>query len=227
MAAKLGGDDARTGPSSERGTVTSSEGSSPQRPHWAKPGTGADAAYWLVPVLRAVPAVAVGLVITFLEDHSSRTGLIAFGAFALATGVVVLIGTIKLLADRVVRGVLIAQGAIAAASGIAALVLWQAGIGVLLFAITVYAALTGVLELYAGLRSRGVAPARDWLTVGAFTAVAAVVFVLIPPDPILTTGLIGAYGVILGVFLMIAGLTLKWDAGKPQQKDSVQGKVSA
>lgn len=207
--------------------MTSSEGTSPSGPNRAIPGAGANDAYWFVPLLRAVPAVAVGLVITFLEDHSSHVGLISFGAFALATGLIVLIGNVRLLGDRVLRGVFVTQGTIAAASGLAALLLWQGSIGVLLFILTVYAALTGVLELYAGLRSRGAALARDWLTVGAFTAAAAIVFVLIPPDAILTTGLIGAYGMVLGVFLVIAALTLKWNAGKPQQKDPVQGKVSA
>jgi uncharacterized membrane protein HdeD (DUF308 family) len=128
--------------------------------------------------------------------------------------------------DRVARGVLAAQAIISLAAGIAALLLWGSGIGVLLFIVTVFAALTGVLELYAGLRSRGAEPARDWLTVGAYTAVAALVFVLIPADPILATGLIGAYGIILGVFLLIAGFSLKWGSDKPGASDPVEGKVS-
>lgn len=193
------------------------------------PSTGESAAgvtplvsggYWLVPVLRAIPALVVGLIITFTEDHSARVGLFSFGAFALVSGVIVVIGSGRFLVDRVLRGVFVAQGAIAAVSGIAALALWSTGIGVLLLIVTVFAALTGVLELYAGLRSRGVAPARDWFAVGAYTALAAIVFVLIPADSILTTGLIGAYGVILGVFLVIAGLSLKWASDKPERRMS-------
>lgn len=207
--------------------MTSPEGSPARRPHSVQFGVGTNRAYWLVPVLRAIPAVLVGLIITFMEDHSSRIGLISFGAFAVVTGMVILVGSLRLLGDRVVRGVLVAQGVIAAASGVAALALWGSGIGVLLLIVTLYAALTGVLELYAGLRSRGAAPARDWLSVGGFTAVAAIVFVLIPPDSILATGLIGAYGMILGVFLLIGGLSLKWAVDKPQESDPTQGKVSA
>lgn len=176
--------------------------------------------YWLVPVLRAVPALAVGLIITFTEDHSARVGLIAFGAFALTSGLITIVGSLRLLLDRVLRGVFLAQGAIAAAAGIAAISLWATGIGVLLLIVTLFTALTGVLELYAGLRSRGITPARDWFTVGGYTAIAAVVFVLIPSDSVLATGLIGVYGMILGVFLVIAGLSLKWATDKPERRTS-------
>lgn len=171
--------------------------------------------YWLVPVLRAIPAVVVGLIIAFTEDHSPRVGLIAFGVFAVVTGAVLMLGSLRTLANRVVRGIFITQAVVALVTGAAALAFWESGPGILLFIVTMYAALTGALELYAGLRSRGAAPARDWATVGAYTAVAAIVFVLIPPDSILATGLIGAYGIILGVFLVIAGLSLKWASEKP------------
>lgn len=182
--------------------------------------------YWLVPVLRAIPAVVVGLIITFTEDHGPRTGLVAFGAFAVVSGIILFAGSLRTLSDRVVRGMFITQAAISLIAGAAALLLSGSGIGVLLLIVTVYAALTGALELYSGLRSRGAAPARDWLSVGAYTAVAAIVFVLIPPDSILAIGLIGAYGIILGVFLMIAGLSLKWTSGKSGDSGPVEGKVS-
>jgi len=205
--------------------VSSPQRSSPQRLSSDRPAV-IKPAYWLVLVLRAVPAVVVGLVITFTEDHSPRVGLVAFGVFAVVTGAILLLGTLRTVVDRVIRGVLTTQAIITLAAGIAALLLRGSGIGILLFIVTVFAALTGMLELYAGLRSRGAAPSRDWLAVGAYTAVAALVFVLIPADPILATGLIGAYGIILGVFLLIAGLSLKWGSDKPGASDPVEGKVS-
>jgi len=183
--------------------------------------------HWLVTVLRALPALAVGLIITFMQNHSAQVGLIAFGSFAVASGAILLVGSLRTLRSGVVRGVLITQGAISVASGATALVLWGAGIAVLLLVVTVFAALTGALETYAGLRARGLLPARDWLTVGVYTAVAAIVFVLIPPDAILTTGLIGAYTAILGVFLTIAGLSQKWANDKPSDADAAdEGKAS-
>lgn len=190
-------------------------------------GAVTNRAYWLVPVLRAIPAIVVGLIITFSEDHGPRIGLIAFGLFALVSGAILLVGSLRAVTDQVVRRMFVAQATISLIAGAAAVALWDSRIGVLLLIVTVYAALTSVLELYAGLRSRGAAPARDWLTVGAYTAVAAIVFVLIPPDSILTIGLIGAYAVILGVFLIIAGLSLKWGTAEKGEADAVEGKVSS
>jgi uncharacterized membrane protein HdeD (DUF308 family) len=213
--------------------VSETQRSASQRPNPDTPTPGnpvVSPAYWLVLVLRAIPAVTVGLIITFMEDHSPHVGLISFGVFALVSGLVVLVGALQAVRDRVVRRMLLGQGVISIITGAAALALWGSSIGVLLFIVTVYAALTGALELYSGIRSRGNPPARDWVTIGAYTAIAAIVFVLIPPDSILTTGLIGAYAIILGVFLLIAGLSLKWagdpDATSAAEASAVERKVS-
>jgi len=209
--------------------VSEAQRSASPRPFSGTPVVGSS--YWMVPVLRAIPAVVVGLVITFMEDHSPHVGLIAFGAFAIVSGLVLLVGALRTVLDQVVRGVALGQGVISVVAGGAAVALWGSSIGVLLFIVTSYAALTGVLELYAGIRSKGATPARDWVTVGAYTAIAAIVFVLIPPDSILTTGLIGAYAIILGVFLLIAGLSLKWAPAAPgttsADPSAVEGKVSS
>lgn len=168
------------------------------------------AAYWPVPVARAIPALILGLYITFSADHSARLGLVLFGAFAVASGVPVVLLS-RRLTDRVARGIFVALGTIAAVCGIAALALNGVGLGLLLFLLTVFAALTGFLELYAGLRARGrFVASRDWLLVGAFTAFTALVFLLIPPDAVVAVGLLGAYGVTVGVYLLIGGLSLKW-----------------
>ena len=42
----------------------------------------ARAPFWPVPIVRAVPAILVGLVITFSADHTALFGLLAFGGFA-------------------------------------------------------------------------------------------------------------------------------------------------
>jgi hypothetical protein len=42
--------------------------------------------------------------------------------------------------------------------------------------------------------------------------VLAIVFLLLPPDAVTAVGLLGGYLVILGVYLVIGGLSLKWAA---------------
>lgn len=167
-------------------------------------------AFWPVPIARAVPAITVGLVITFSANHSPQLGMIAFGVFAVLSGAVLLWGA-RRLADRVLRGIFTAQGVVAIITGALALIFSTSGLGLLLFLLTAFAAGTGFLELYAGLRARGRHPgSRDWLIIGGFTAIAALIFLLIPLDSVETVGLLGAYGILIGLFLVIAGLSLKW-----------------
>lgn len=165
---------------------------------------------WPALLVRAIPALAVGLAITFMVNHSPKIGLVAFGCFAVASGIIGAVASIALVGDRVTRSILLGQAVVSVIVGALAFLLPGGTIGSLLFLLTTFAALTGFLELYAGLRHRGTALGRDWLTIGGATAVAALVFLLIPADSVLAVGLFGVYGILLGVYLAIAGLSLKW-----------------
>jgi uncharacterized membrane protein HdeD (DUF308 family) len=118
-------------------------------PHTAAPTP----AYWPVPLARAVPAGLLGLYITFSADHSAQLGLVLFGAFALASGAILLLLRDR-FADRVVRGNVLVQGGLAALLGALALVFNGGGLGLLLLLIPAFRAITGFLELYSGLRAR-------------------------------------------------------------------------
>lgn len=183
--------------------------------------------YWLVPLTRAVVALAVAVAITFNADHSAPVGFVAFGTLAIASGLIVGIGSLT-MARSIERSFFIAQGIVGVTAGIASLALVGAGAAFLLFVISAWAAVTGFLELYVGLRSRRrLAQSRDWVFAGALTAVLAVVVLLIPsgfeqaftgPDnvdrvltaSVILVGLVGAYAAILGVYLAIGALSLKW-----------------
>jgi len=177
------------------------------------PAAGSDwvARLWPALLVRAVPALAVGLAITFMENHSPRIGLVAFGAFAVASGIIVAVASLILVGDRVTRNIFLGQAVISVIIGALAFVLPGGTVGSLLFFLTTFAAITGFLELYAGLRHRNTILGRDWLTAGGATAIAAIVFLLIPTDPVLAVGLFGVYGILLGVYLVIAGFSLKWE----------------
>jgi uncharacterized membrane protein HdeD (DUF308 family) len=186
------------------------------------------AAYWPVAILRAIPAAALALVITFSADHSARFGLIVFGVFGLVSGVVIALSAWFRLATSPVRPFFVAQGAITFVAGALALLANGGGVRYLFLILTVFAAITGFLELYSGLRSRSrFVGSSDWVAVGAFTAIAAIVFLLIPPSfsqkftgpdgvarvldsAVVAVGLVGAYGAIVAVYLVIGGLSAKW-----------------
>jgi uncharacterized membrane protein HdeD (DUF308 family) len=177
------------------------------------------AAAWLVPVVRGTLALVPSAVITFSQDHSPVLGLTVFGAWAIASGVIVGALSARLVADRLARWTFVTSGVLTAAAGLTALGLRDTapnGVGAFTFTVAVWAAVTGILELVVGLRSRGrIAAARDWITAGALTALLALVFVLFPLDPVTAVGLLGAYFVVLGVLLLIGGFSLKWAAAGP------------
>lgn len=188
-----------------------------------------DRRYWSVPVGRAVLALIPAAIITFNSDHSPEFGLVVFGAFAVLSGILVAALSWRTLSDPRARTLFLVQGIVGVVLGALALLFHAGGLGFFLFLVSVWAAVTGFLELYSGTRARGKsASARDWMSMGALTAILAVVFLLLPAHAVVSVGLLGAYFVILGVYLVIGGLSLKWvsapatmpAAATPAAKDS-------
>ena len=190
-----------------------------------------DSRYWPVPVLRGVVALAIAVAITFSPDHSPMLGFVTFGIFALASGLVTgLLGSAR-LERGTERSFFFVIAAVSVVAGLVALLSTGAGVPFLLFLVSAFAAITGFLELYVGLRSRRrLAVGKDWLFTGTLTAVLAVAILLIPADfvhqfigpdkvervltaSVMADGIIGAYAALLGVYLVIAGLSLKWGTG--------------
>jgi uncharacterized membrane protein HdeD (DUF308 family) len=165
--------------------------------------------YWTVPVARAVVALVPAAVITFNADHSAEFGLLVFGAFALVNGLVTAVLSWRNVTSATDRSLFVIQGIVSVVAGVLALALPGGGLSFFLYIVSVWAAVTGVLELYTGIRVRGRGQvARDWLVVGVLTAVLALVFLLLPPHAVVSVGLLGAYLVIIGVYLVIAGVSL-------------------
>ncbi|MRG59019.1 hypothetical protein GE115_03925 [Agromyces sp. CFH 90414] len=168
------------------------------------------AQYWVVPVVRGALALVPSIVITFLQIHSTALGQSVFGVWALVAGAVVGALTLRTVDDRVTRSLFATQGALTAAAGLLALIVTP-NLGFLVVLLSSWAAITGILEIFAGLRARGRSQAaRDWLIVGGATALAAIAFLVFPFDPVSIVGLLGAYLVVIGVLLEIGGFSLKW-----------------
>lgn len=191
------------------------------------------ARYWPIPVLRAVPAAIVALVITFSSNHAAGYGLVLFGAYAVVEAIVLVLGSRRLDGDRRSRRSSRAQALVAGVTGLAALALSGGGLPAFITIVVAFAVLTGALELTQGLRARGRSPfARDWSTVGGLTLLLAIAFLVTPPDyskqlggiddaqgtldaPIILVGLLGAYLAVTAVFHVIAGLSHKWGTAAP------------
>jgi len=184
--------------------------------------------YWTVFIARAVVALAIAAAITFSADHSAPFGFLTFGLFALASGVVTFGAALLALPAGIERVLFAAQGIFSVLVGALALATQSAGLAFFLFLVSAWGALTGFLEIYLGLRKRShKAHGKDWVFAGAITAILAIVALLVPGDfsqsysgpddverfltaSVIVVGSLGAYCAILGVYLVIAGLSLKW-----------------
>lgn len=187
---------------------------------------------WFLPVARAVPAAALAAVVTFSSDHSTPLGFLVFGIWAVVTGGVLGVGALRFAAG-VERGIRLIQAVVTLVAGVVALAMPGGGLPFFIFLVTATAAITGFLELYLGLRARGKdSSAKDSLFVGGLTALLAIVVLLVPPGfvqgftgpdgvareltaSIIVVGVLGAYWAIVAVYLVIAGLSLKWAPATP------------
>ena len=191
------------------------------------------AAYWPIPIARAVPAAGLAIVITFSADHSAQFGLLTFGVFGIAAGLVLgAVAWLRLVGTRV-RPYFLTQALVTVVAGLVALLVSSghsssSEVEFLFLILTVFAAVTGFLELYSGVRSRRrFVASGDWIAVGILTVLAALAFVLIPPDyrqnytgpdhvkrvldaSVVAVGALGAWAAVTTVFLVIAGLSAKW-----------------
>ncbi|HEX7835008.1 MAG TPA: DUF308 domain-containing protein [Pseudolysinimonas sp.] len=182
---------------------------------------------WIISAGRAFLALALGLAITFTAGHTAAFGLVAFGAFAVASGLLLAAGSFGPRAEAISRTSFRAQAVVTVAAGIAALVLPGGGIGYLVWILSGWAIVAGALELVSGIRARGRAGAwTDWVTVGGLTVVLGAVVLIIPPDiadrfsgdkgveglltsSIIIVGLLGGWAVVTGVLLAIAAASPK------------------
>jgi uncharacterized membrane protein HdeD (DUF308 family) len=189
---------------------------------------------------RAVIAAVAATVITFSADHSPTLGLVVFGVFAIATGIVLVVTALTTIARGSIRTLVVLHGAVAVATGTIALVSSSGDLATLILIVAAFASITGFIEFYIGLRSRDVLDvSRDWVFVGALTAALAVTAVLLPRDirdpvvgvngveayltsSVIFVGLIGAYCAIVAVYLAIAGLSLTW-ARRPTAAGAADG----
>lgn len=198
-----------------------------------------------IQLLRAAFAAVAALMITFSPDHSAGVGLAVFGGFAATTALVLALGA-WMAAPAGARWpyvMLAAFGMLAAvASGVPA---WRTD--ALFFVLVIaWAAITGLVELIAGLRARRTDPAgKDAIVVGALGLLLAILLLLVPIDYvlgysiegagefdltgiILAVGLFGGYAAVVAVFLAIAGFSPRRpDQGGDQSGDTADAAAAA
>ncbi len=171
-------------------------------------------------LLRAAPLLVVGLVLTFTADHSARTGLLALGALGAVSAMVLGGSALRLPAGEALRSLHAGLAVIAGITGLVSLARSDAGLPFLLLVVSGYAVLSGAWELVWGIRRRGAhAFARDAVVVGTGTLALAVIVAVID-EPVAVVGFLGAYAIVVGVFLVIAALSLTGGASQKEHSPS-------
>ncbi len=181
-------------------------------------GTSWVVGYYVVSFVRSLTLLAVGLAIAFTAGHTAQFGLIAFGVMALVSSVTLGVLAVGLDSSTRARGLHIWQSLVSLVVGALAVGLSTTGTLFLLWAIVLWSLLVGVAEAFAGWRlPAGSALRQDWIVQGALTVLLALVVLSQSADSVAVVGFVGAWAIIMGVYLAIAGFSARW-----AQKDAAR-----
>ena len=188
-------------------------------------------AAWIAQLARGVLALGLGISITLTLEHSPLFGLLTFGAFAVLTGGVLLLASLRSAYAGRMRPAFLVQALATLAAGIVAFAVPTGGVAFLAFLVAAWAIVTGLLEGASGILMRSALPlARDWIITGALTVVLGIVAFALPPDfvqafsgekgnsgtltsSVILIGVIGAWAILVGVLQVISAITVKSDRG--------------
>lgn len=178
-------------------------------------------------ILRAIPAAALAVVITFSADHSSTVGELAFMVFGFVMApVFVLTAFASGFTNRVRSAYVVTAAAAIVSAAVMAIVIAPVdaapadSLRAFTLVVGIWAAIAGVSELLAGWFHPVRGESREMLMLGGFTAVLAAVELLIPLNDVYAVGMLGAYGAIVAVFAVIAGLSLRFAAKSSEKGQS-------
>lgn len=153
---------------------------------------------------RAALLLLAAVVITFTAAyHDTVVSQWLFASSVIAIAVGDLIARIRFDHDRPARLHAVAQVVLALLSTLATLV-WLGNTGALALTVTLWAALTAVLDVWTGWSLKGRDDARELTVAGIFAGLLAILLVLLPGNPVSVIGLFGGYAVVVGVYLAIA-----------------------
>lgn len=174
-------------------------------------GTSWVVGYYVVSFVRSITLLAVGLAIAFTAGHTAQFGLIAFGVMALVSSVTLGILAVGLDSSTRARGLHIWQSLVSLVVGALAVGLSTTGTLFLLWAIVLWSLLVGVAEAFSGWRlPAGSALRQDWIVQGVMTVLLALVVLSQSADSVAVVGFVGAWAIIMGVYLAIAGFSARW-----------------
>ncbi|SJM66895.1 hypothetical protein [Gulosibacter sp. 10] len=186
---------------------------------------------WKSMLFRALPALIGAAVITFTQEHHARFGFAVFGAVVLWSGIIVGFEAVG-IKGHPIRGFVFTRSIFSAIVGGFALFMATGGhdwanVGAFIWTVSIWALVTGVVELLAAFVVRRDSTLRsEILLSGAITMLLGIIVAFVPPDldaeyggiehvegsltaDVQAIGFVGAYFAVLGVLLIIEAITLR------------------
>jgi hypothetical protein len=169
----------------------------------------------LVFVLWSLPLAASGIFITFSVNHAPTVGLIGLLVVALGTAITRVVAVLaRSNSTRVWNGANVAAAVaslIVSALAAGGLVI-GATLGTFTLLVATWAAVVAVCDILLSLNSAGPVVTRDFRVLALAGGALAVIEGALPLTSVYAVGILGAYGIVTCVYLVIAGLTLRFDS---------------
>jgi uncharacterized membrane protein HdeD (DUF308 family) len=166
---------------------------------------------WWALALRGIFAILFGLAALAMPGITLAAIIWLFGAYAVADGVFAIVVGLRAVERHQRSWPLMLEGIVDIAAGVTA-VTWPALTALLLlYLVSVWAMVTGILEIAAAIRLRRHIKSEWMLAVNGVISVLLGAFLIAPPRVGILTVVywIGAYALIFGVMLLALGLRLR------------------
>jgi uncharacterized membrane protein HdeD (DUF308 family) len=173
---------------------------------------------WWGLVLRGMLSILFGIALFVWPQAGILAAVALFGAFFLVDGILALINAFRVKPGHERWWALLLEGLVGIAIGVIALIWPPVTAIALLYLIAAWAIVTGIFEIISAIRFADVID-NEWLL--ALSGLASIVFgvlMAIWPDAGATAlmWVIGAYAIVFGVLLLIAGLRARSAADQPK-----------
>ena len=165
---------------------------------------------WWAIALRGLASIIFGILAFVMPGVTLAVLVLLFGAYALLDGI---FNIIAALSGRGGQSwwMLLLEGVVSVAAGLVAFFMPGLTALALVYVISAWALVTGVLEIVAAIRLRKVIRNEWWLALGGAVSIVFAVFLAIAPGAgaLALVFWIGAYALVFGVFLVALGVRLR------------------
>lgn len=172
---------------------------------------------WWALLVRGLLAVLFGVLTIVVPGLTLAALILLFAVYALAEGVLNIIGAIRRRGGKRHVWVLVVEGLVSILAGLVAL-FWPGITAIaLVYVIAAWALLTGVLEISAAIRLRRKVRGEWLLALSGILSIALGVLLMLNPGvgALVMVIWIGAYAIVFGALLVFLGLRMRLGRAAP------------